>query len=507
VASTKKLFVVLGNQLFPWRHLREHADARFFMAEDRELCTYVRHHKHKILMSLAAMRSYRDYLRAHGCTVHYETLEADSGGIAYEQKLERYLDGTSSLRVEEIVSFEIEDRWFEERISNFCRRKGLRHAVLTSPMFITSREEFTDYLEQSAGRLFMANFYAWQRRRLDLMLEPDGSPRGGRFSFDDENRKKLPKAVEVPPTSWADPTDHVEALRPRVESWFPDHPGSLDAFGWPTTRAQALTWLREFLDRRFRLFGPYEDALSDRGPVLFHSVLSPMLNLGLITPHEVIGRAVSFAEEHDIPINSLEGFVRQVIGWREFVRGVDRHRGAQQATANFWGHTRTLERCWYEGTTGMRPLDDAITKAHRLGWTHHIERLMVLCNLFNLCEVSPPEVYRWFMEMYVDSSDWVMGPNVYGMGLMSDGGSFATKPYICGANYIVKMSDGYTKSEPWCEVLDGLYWRFIHRHRDFFSRNARLSMTLGTLNRMDATRKERIFGKAEQFLESVTTAG
>ncbi|MEO1238019.1 MAG: FAD-binding domain-containing protein, partial [Planctomycetota bacterium] len=155
-------------------------------------------------------------------------------------------------------------------------------------------------------------------------------------------------------------------------------------------------------------------------------MLSPVLNLGLITPDEVISRAVAYADEHRVPINSLEGFVRQVIGWREFLRGVDHHHGARQEASNFWGHHRSLKPCWYDATTGMRPLDDAIRKAIRYGYSHHIERLMVLSNLFNLCEVQPQQVYRWFMEMYVDSSDWVMGPNVYGMGLMSDGGLFAT---------------------------------------------------------------------------------
>ncbi|MEM9883508.1 MAG: FAD-binding domain-containing protein, partial [Planctomycetota bacterium] len=250
----------------------------------------------------------------------------------------------------------------------------------------------------------------------------------------------------------------------------------------------------------------------DRDDVLFHSVLSPMLNLGLLTPAECLARALEAAEASsggggEIPLNSLEGFVRQIIGWREFIRGVYQRYSEKQDRTNFWRHERRLKPCWYDGTTGLRPLDDAIRKAVRLGWNHHIERLMVLGNLLNLCEVHPKQAHDWFMEMFVDSSDWVMGPNVYGMGLMSDGGVFATKPYICGSNYLVKMSDSYTKSEDWCEVVDGLYWRFVDKHRDFFGGNARLSMMLGTLDRMADERKHRIFTKAGAFISEVTEGG
>lgn len=313
--------------------------------------------------------------------------------------------------------------------------------------------------------------------------------------------------MDVPRTAWASPTEHVTAVRKVIAERFADHPGMLPTEGefWlPTTRRQTLAWLRDFLGDRFRGFGPYEDALSDRDDVLFHSVLSPMMNLGLITPDEIVERAVEHARDHDIPLNSLEGFVRQITGWREFVRGVYRRYDSKQSMANFWNHHRKMKPCWYDVTTGLRPLDDAIDKARRLGWTHHIERLMVLANMMNLCEILPGQAHRWFMEMFVDSSDWVMGPNVYGMGLMSDGGIFATKPYICGSNYLAKMSGQYKKTEDWCEIMDGLYWRFVDTHRDFFAGNARLAVMLGTFNKMDPERKHRIFTKAGQFIADVT---
>ncbi|MEM7625758.1 MAG: cryptochrome/photolyase family protein [Planctomycetota bacterium] len=505
--ASDTLFAVLGNQLFPFAEVKDHRDASFFMAEDLGLCTYVRHHQQKILLFLAAMRAYADELRGHGCGVHYEALDDQSTTelkTPYETKLERFLEGK---RFEKLVMFEIEDRFFEKRIRAFAESQGLELEFLQSPMFVTSRAGFAEYLDGASGKPFMARFYQWQRKRLGLLIDDDEAPVGGRWSFDDENRKKLPKTADVPRTDWATPTEHVAAVREMIQDRFADHPGVLpdaDAFWLPTTRRQALAWLRSFLEDRFHAFGPYEDALSDRDDVLFHSVLSPMMNLGLITPGEIVERAVAFAGEHGVPLNSLEGFVRQITGWREFIRGVYRHYDDQQAQTNFWNHTRKMKPCWYDATTGLRPLDDAIDKCRRLGWAHHIERLMVLGNLMNLCEIEPARAHRWFMEMFVDSSDWVMGPNVYGMGLMSDGGIFATKPYICGSNYLVKMSDQYKKSEGWCETMDGLYWRFVDRHRDFFAGNARLAVMLGTLDKMDGERRHRIFTKAGQVIADVT---
>ncbi|MEM6392972.1 MAG: cryptochrome/photolyase family protein [Planctomycetota bacterium] len=503
--TSDTLFVILGNQLFPFKHVKPHRDAVVFMAEDVGLCTYVKHHKQKILLFLAAMRAHADELESNGCSVHYEKLEDQHGPelqTKYETKLERFIEGKGYQR---LVMFEIEDKFFESRMEAFADDHGLELEFLESPMFLTPRETFAEYLD-GGKRPFMAKFYEQQRKRLDLLLNKDGSPEGGKWSFDDENRKKLPKDVEIPETSWAEPTEHVAAVREVIEERFADHPGELPEEGgfWlPTTRRQALAWLREFLDERFELFGDYEDALSQRDPVLFHSVVSPMINLGLLTPEEIVERAV----ETGAPMNSLEGFVRQVIGWREFIRGIYQRYSEKQDKENFWGHKRKMKTCWWDGTTGLPPLDDAIKKAVEYGWCHHIERLMVLSNLMNLCEIEPREAHDWFMTMFVDSSDWVMGPNVYGMGLMSDGGLFATKPYICGSNYIFKMSD-YAKpkkgEEDWTEVMDGLYWRFIEKHRTFFSGNPRLSMMPRSLDKMKPERKTRIFEAAEGFIGRVT---
>ena len=496
-----RAFLVLGDQLFAPSLLPVPAGTRVFMREDMGLCTDVAHHKQKIVLFLAAMRSHRDALLERGFNVEYEALHEATAEGPYEDALGRFV---RAHRIERLETYEIGDRGFEARMRAFAKSHGVTLIQHPSPMFVTPTGVLDRWMAEHEPQ--MATFYRWQRRRLGLLLEPDGEPCGGRWSFDADNRKPLPRAIELPGLSPAKATAHVEALIPLVHERFPDHPGALSVEDWwlPTTRARALRWLRSFLAQRFADFGPYEDALSQRDPHLFHAVLTPALNMGLLTPHEVLARALAHARKHRTPLQSLEGFVRQLVGWREFIRGIDRRYGPKQHTSNFFDHRRGLTRHWSEGATGLPPLDAVITKTHRWGWAHHIERLMVTSNLMTLCEIEPTQAYGWFMERFVDSAHWVMGPNVYGMGLFSDGGVFATKPYICGSNYVRKMSD-YGRG-PWCGVMDGLYWRFIDRNREFFRRQARLSRVVGNLDRMSASRRETIFSAAEGFIERTTTA-
>lgn len=493
--NTKQLFLVLGNQLFPLEYLKKYTDAVFFMAEDISLCTDVEHHQQKIVLFLAAMRSYADELKAAGHEVRYCLLDPDE---SYEQRLSRVIP---EYDCSELVHFEIEDRPMERRVADFCKTNDLARTELNSPMFLCDRDQFRKFAG-SRQHLRMADFYKQQRQRFKILIDDSGTPTGGKWSFDTDNRKKLPRNVTPPKVTRYTGGTHVKAVTALVAEHFDHHPGNAADFWWPTTRDQALEWLDEFLETRLKDFGPYEDALSQRSETVFHSLLSPLLNLGLLTPREVIDAVLNYADGKDIPIQSVEGLVRQVIGWREFVRGIYRTYGEQQDSANFWSHKRELTGDWYTGTTGLPPLDDAIDTVQRLGWLHHISRLMVVGNLMTLCEINPRTAHRWFMEMFVDSSDWVMGPNVYGMGIFSDGGIFATKPYICGSNYLLKMSD-YKKGD-WCDTVDGLYWRFIEKHRDFFAANPRLAIMPRALDRLKPERKEKIFAAAEIFLEKFT---
>ena len=489
------MLVILGNQLFAPKHLPPPGSVPVFMAEDVGLCSYEKHHQQKIVLFLAAMRAYAEELREAGFEVHY--VELDAGDTRpYEAKLAEALEQADA---RQLVHFEIEDKAMEQRIIEFARSHGVERDERASPMFTCSRGRFAEFAA-GKSRLLMADFYKDQRRRLNILIDPGGEPTGGRWSFDADNRKKLPRDVTPPGIPGVSQERHVADVIAIVEREFGGHPGKAAEFCWPTTRARARAWLEDFVASRLEQFGPYEDAMTTRSATVFHSLLSPLLNLGLLTPAEVVNTVVERAG--DAPLSSVEGFVRQVIGWREFVRGIYREHGERQENSNFWQHERELTDAWYEGTTGIPPLDDTISTAQRLGWTHHIPRLMVLGNLMTLCEIRPSSAHRWFMEMYVDSSEWVMGPNVYGMGLFSDGGVFATKPYICASNYLLKMSD-YRKG-PWCDTVDGLYWRFIDKHRDFFAGNPRLALMPRALDRLAPERRKNIFAAAETFLENFT---
>ena len=250
-------------------------------------------------------------------------------------------------------------------------------------------------------------------------------------------------------------------------------------------------------------FGKYQDAIRRDEPILFHSLLSPALNIGLLTPDQVVNETLQFARarEGTIPLNSLEGFIRQIIGWREFVRGVYTLEGNQQRTINFWGHSRKLPKSFYTGTTGIDPVDSIIARLQESAYAHHIERLMVLGNFMLLCEIDPHEVYRWFMEMFIDAYDWVMVPNIYGMSQYADGGLMTTKPYISSSKYILRMSD-YPRG-PWCDIWDALYWHFISKHRHIFQKNPRMRVMVSSLDRMPLAKKSDYVAKAEQFLEAL----
>jgi deoxyribodipyrimidine photolyase-related protein len=287
-----------------------------------------------------------------------------------------------------------------------------------------------------------------------------------------------------------------------IDKYFDDHPGQIEDIWFPVNRDQAKLNLKVFLEERIERFGIYEDAMVLENNFLFHSTLSPALNIGLISPDEIIEETLNVFKNNNIPLNSAEGFIRQIIGWREFIRGIYQEKSEYQRDQNYWKHTKKITNNWYEGTTGILPLDDCIKTTLKDGYHHHIPRLMIISNLMNMCEVNPKVIYDWFMEMYIDSSDWVMVPNVYGMATYSDGGLMSTKPYTCGSNYILKMSN-YSRGD-WCDVVDGLYWRFTEKHRSFYEKNARLNFLTRTLDRLNPDRKKMIFEKAELFIKENT---
>ncbi|MEK9746855.1 MAG: cryptochrome/photolyase family protein, partial [Pelagibacteraceae bacterium] len=413
-----KLFFILGNQLFPLKYIdRYKKDHLFFMSEDRGLCTYEKHHKQKILLFLSSMRSYADELYKNKYNLKYYKIEDKEFNDDYITKVKKTI---SSNKITEVSSFEIEDKLFEKKIQDFLKKEKIIWNIISTPMFLNSRTEFNDYLKKSK-KPFMANFYKEVRRKSGILMGADQNPIGGKWSFDEDNRNKMPKDIVVPKFPNISETSHTKKLKPIIERVFKNHPGSTNNFWFATSYNEVIKLTDFFIKNKLNLFGDYEDAVDQSNNILFHSSLSPYINLGLITPELLIKKVLEFHKKEKIRLNSLEGYIRQVIGWREFMRGIYQNFSEEMEKKNFFNHKRKMKKSWYEGTTGLPPLDHAIQNAKNYGWSHHIERLMILSNIMNLCEIKPVVVYKWFMEMFVDSSEWVMVPNVYGMGLFSDG--------------------------------------------------------------------------------------
>tara|TARA_B100000989_G_scaffold26379_1_gene17050 strand:- start:3811 stop:5139 length:1329 start_codon:yes stop_codon:yes gene_type:complete len=441
------------------------------------------------------MRSYRDELEKNGFKIEYKNSFENDFKDNYESKLKKFI---LTKKLKSVSFFEIEDKSFEKKILGFLKENQIEFHCHQTPMFLSDRKSFKEYLDKTR-RPFMANFYKDQRIKNKILVE-DNKPKFGKWSFDGENRKKIPKNFSPPKQVTFIKSNHTLDISKFVNENFPEHLGNTEDFWIGTTREDAWACFENFLENKFNFFGDYEDAVYQKDNILFHSALSPFINIGLITPKEIMERIKEF--EGKIKINSYEGFIRQIIGWREFMRGIYQNYEKKLLESNFFNHEKKMKNSWYDGSTGLEPLDYAIRNALTYGWSHHIERLMILSNIMNLCEIKPNIIFNWFMEMYIDSSEWVMSPNVFGMGLFSDGGIFATKPYICGSSYFLKMMD--FKKGDWCNIMDGLYWRFIEKKKEFFLKNPRLSMMVRILDKMDKDRKKMIFEKAETFIQKNT---
>jgi deoxyribodipyrimidine photolyase-related protein len=317
------------------------------------------------------------------------------------------------------------------------------------------------------------------------------------------NRKKFPKNKQTPILDYSKiKSFHYLNSKKYVEINFGNNLGEISENQlYPTDYKSANIWFKNFLLSRFEEFGIYEDAVLIKESIINHSILSPLLNSGLLNPKEVLKTTIDFYKKNNIPINSAEGFIRQIIGWREFIRGVYFSKGSEERTKNYWGFKRKIPNSFYDGTTGIDPVDDTIKKVNKTGYANHIERLMILGNFMVLCEFDPDDVYRWFMELFIDSYDWVMVPNVYGMSQYADGGLMSTKPYISSSNYIIKMSN-YKKGE-WSEIWDGLFWSFMDKQRVFFSKNPRMRMLISSFDKMNSLKKEKLLLDADNFITNL----
>ncbi|WP_462251801.1 cryptochrome/photolyase family protein [Ekhidna sp.] len=488
----KEAAIIFPHQLFEDHPILSDGK-KVFLIEEWLFFNQYRFHKQKLVFHRASMKCYESYLHDLGCYVEY--IEASDVRCDIRKLI-------GSLDVEAIHVIDPIDNYLSRRLNTASEKCGIQVIAYASPGFINTKEDLSVFFKPTKKKFFQTEFYISQRKKLNILLDQGNNPIGGKWTFDAENRKKYPKEKMPPGINYPTPDGHYKEAISYVADQFQENPGTLSDFQlYPTNFEDAKSWLDQFLQIRFSAFGDYEDAIVANENILNHSVLSPLINSGLLTPAYVVNEILAYADKNTIAINNTEGIVRQIIGWREFIRGVYEVKGTEERTKNFWKFDRKIPDSFYEGTTGIDPIDITIKKLLATGYNHHIERLMVLGNFMVLCEFDPDEVYRWFMEMYIDSYDWVMVPNVYGMSQFADGGLMSTKPYISGSNYLMKMSN-YKKGD-WQVIWDGLFWRFMDCHRDFFLSNPRLGMLVRTFDKMPPEKKEAHHKVAEDYLKSL----
>ena len=463
-----------------------------FLIEEHLFFKQFNFHKQKIFFHRDSMKNYFNYLTEKGFEINYIDSKDKNSDIRI------FLKNTT---IDTLHIYDPEDNWLKKRIKFGCEQNNIKLVIHPNQLFLTAKDELEPFFSSSKKKLFQTTFYKNQRKKYDILLENDGSPVGGKWTYDDMNREKFPKNKETPTIEMPKKSKNFTSSFKYIEDNFSENLGELNSLLYPTDFKSSKLWFQNFLKTRFNEFGIYEDAVLKDQSIINHSVLSPLINCGLLDPRYVLKESLSYSKKNNIPINSVEGFIRQIIGWREFIRGVYYSKGSEERSKNFWGFKRKIPNSFYNGTTGIEPVDDTIKKVLKSGYANHIERLMILGNFMVLCEFDPDDVYVWFMELFIDSYDWVMVPNVYGMSQYADGGIMSTKPYISSSNYICKMSD--YKKGAWSSTWDGLFWNFMDKHRDFFLKNPRMRMLVSSFDKMDQMKKEKLLNSADQFLNNL----
>ncbi len=508
----RNLVVVLGDQLDAGAAAFDRFDRErdaVLMMELAEEASYVPQHKQRLVLFFSAMRHFRAALRKRRRRVHYVTLDdADNRG-SFREEVVRWVERTRAARL--IVTEPGEHR-VREALRAAAGQCGVPLDIRTDRHFYTDTAQFEDYA-RGRRELLLENFYRAMRRRHDVLMK-GGKPLGGRWNFDAENRSAFGKAgpgeVRAPRRFRPDRT--TRDVMAMVEREFADSPGSTRGFGLPVTRAHAQSLLADFVEHRLPRFGDHQDAMAAGEPFLYHSLLSTSLNLHLLDPRAAVQAAVEAGEAGAAPPNAVEGFVRQVLGWREYVRGVYWSKMPDYAALNALDAQLPMPAFMWSGETDMRCVSESVGQLVAHAYTHHIQRLMVLGLLAMLLGVNPYEVHRWHLSLYADAIDWVSLPNVLGMSQYGDGGIVGTKPYCASGNYINRMSDycagcrfdpGKSTGDDACPFTT-LYWDFLRRHRKRFAGNPRMGFQIRNLERKSRTELASIRKAADELRDSLT---
>ena len=507
---------VLGDQLNPAQAAlasTEPASSKVLLVESASVLRQRPYHRQKLVLVWSAMRHFAAELSAAGWTVDHRL--ADSFGPAVRDWLTR--EDICELRLMEPA-----DRGFRQAIEALCLPVPL--VWFPSNAFLWSREAFAGW----AGRgkqLRLEFFYREGRRRFNVLMEGEGreaQPLGGRWNFDQENRKAPPKGLEGPAPLWFPPDAITRSVIERVQhldqqrraAGLPPLPGEVEPFRWAVTRQQALEVLERFIATRLEGFGPYQDAMVSGQPTLWHALLSPYLNLGLLHPLEVIRRLEQAGIERGVPLPGLEGVIRQILGWREYVHGLYHWFGPGYTELNHFQAEAPLP-LWLEqlGESGLHCLDIVLGEIRSSGYAHHIQRLMVLANYGLLAGLNPQALTSWFHRMFIDGFDWVMQTNVLGMGLFADGGRLASKPYAASGNYIRRMStycqgcryDPKQRTGPKACPFNSLYWDFLARHAEDLRTNPRMALVMRQFDRLEASELQAIEASAREHRRAMAS--
>lgn len=503
----RNLIVILGDQLDADSAALAGADPKLdlvWMAEAAEESTHVWSHKQRIALFLAAMRHFRDQLRERGFEVTYTELDAPDHGGTLSSELSKAIE---THRPEKVVMVEPGDYRVRQSLQGTCNRLAVPVEFLDDTHFLCSIDDFRRHAEGRKS-LRMEFFYREMRKRHGILLE-DGQPVGGQWNFDQENRKSFAKdgPGAIPEPTRHEPDELTREVLSLVERRFPDHPGSIESFNWPVTRRSALARLRSFIEDFLPSFGDFQDAMWTDQPHLHHSLLSSSLNLKLLHPREVIEAAENAWREGKAPLAATEGFIRQILGWREYVRGIYWLHMPDYLERNALDADQPLPDFYWTGRTPMRCLSQVIGQTLEHGYAHHIQRLMVTGLYSLLLGVRPREVHEWYLAVYVDAVEWVELPNTLGMSQFADGGVMASKPYCATGKYIQRMSN-YCRGCPFNPArrtgddacpFTTLYWDFLLRNRAALDGNPRMTMQLRNLDRLSSGDRDAIHRRADQL--------
>lgn len=504
-----KLRLILGDQLSQGISSLSNADKQsdvILMCEVRTEATYVKHHKKKIAFVFSAMRHFADDLSSQGFDVHYVKYDdpKNTGSLLGEVKRE-----LTAKTFDAVVVTEPSEYRLMAECSGWADELNIDVSVVDDDRFLCDHDEFARWAE-GRKQLRMEYFYREMRRKYSVLTEGD-KPVGGKWNFDTENRKPPKDGLDVPQTYHATPDAITKDVLELVEQEFPDHFGDIMPFHYGVTRDHALAALDRFVEDRLQTFGDYQDAMVQGEPWMFHSHISLYINCGLLSPLECIRRAERAYYDGDAPLNSVEGFIRQILGWREYVRGIYWLKMPDYQSVNHLDATRPLPAFYWTADTQMNCLRQCVSETKENAYAHHIQRLMVLGNFALIAGIDPKDVNEWFLLVYADAYEWVELPNVTGMALFADGGVVASKPYASSGAYINKMSD-YCKScrykvakknGPDACPFNYLYWDFLTRNRQYFDRNPRMGLIYKSFSRMGDDKKEAITADSQRFLKAM----